>query len=66
MRAVQGKGPSAQGIAEGLWLFSLGIWKKVIVAEAFGGGADWGWANLPASTAPRLGGDAELHVAALL
>lgn len=48
MRAVQGKGPSAQGIAEGLWLFSLGIWKKVIVAEAFGGGADWGWANLPA------------------
>ena len=48
MRAVQGKGPSAQGIAEGLWLFSLGSWKKVIVAEAFGGGADWGWANLPA------------------
>ena len=41
MRAVQGKGPSAQGIAEGLWRFSLGIRMKVIVAEAFGGGADW-------------------------
>lgn len=48
LRAKQGTGPSAQLMAEGLWLFSLGLWKKVIVAGAFGGGADWGYANLSA------------------
>lgn len=46
LRGVEGKGPTAQAMAEGLWLFSLGIWKKVILAEAFGGGADWGFSNL--------------------
>lgn len=46
LRRAAGKGPTAQGVAEGLWLFSLGIWKKVILAEAFGGGADWGFGNL--------------------
>ncbi|MFR6380360.1 MAG: hypothetical protein ACLUNZ_11835 [Evtepia sp.] len=29
LRAANGHGPTAQTIAEGLWLFSLGMWKKV-------------------------------------
>ena len=41
LRAANGHGPTAQTIAEGLWLFSLGMWKKVLLAHAFGGGADF-------------------------
>ena len=48
LRAANGHGPTAQTIAEGLWLFSLGMWKKVLLAQAFGGGADWGYNNIPA------------------
>ena len=48
LRAANGHGPTAQTIAEGLWRFSLGMWKKVLLAQAFGGGADWGYNNIPA------------------
>lgn len=48
LRAANGHGPTAQTIAEGLWLFSLGMWKKVLLAQAFGGAADWGYNNIPA------------------
>ncbi len=33
--------------AKGLLIFSLGMCKKVILADAFGKGVDWGYANIP-------------------
>lgn len=37
---------SGRELAEGLWLFSLGLWKKVIVAQTFGEAVDWGFGEI--------------------
>ena len=34
---------SWENMASGLWCFSLGLFKKVLLAELFAGGADWGF-----------------------
>lgn len=46
LRQAAGRCLTSRELAQGLWLFSLGLWKKVIVAEAFGAGADWGFASI--------------------
>ena len=48
IRAQVGRRASGQELAEGLWLFSLGMWKKVIVAQTFGAATDWGYSSLAA------------------
>lgn len=35
-----------EGIAKGLYLFALGLAKKVLLADSLGVLADWGWSNL--------------------
>ena len=32
-------------LAQGIWLFSIGMFKKVMIADVLGKGADWGFAN---------------------
>lgn len=34
---------SWEGLSSGLWCFSLGLFKKVLLAGLFAGGADWGF-----------------------
>ena len=35
----------SEKFARGLWLFSVGLFKKVMIADILGKGADWGFAN---------------------
>lgn len=32
-------------LAQGIWLFSIGMFKKVMIADVLGKGVDWGFAN---------------------
>lgn len=38
--------------ATGLWLFAIGLFKKVMIADTLGKGVDWGFSNLPLLTGP--------------
>ena len=42
----EGKGPSADLVARAMFLFSLGLIKKVVLADAFSKAADYGFANI--------------------
>ncbi|MDY3014798.1 MAG: MBOAT family O-acyltransferase [Evtepia sp.] len=46
LRSASGRTLTRGELTQGLWLFSQGLWKKVIVAEAFDAGADWGFASV--------------------
>ena len=37
-------------LAQGIWLFSIGLFKKVMIADILGKGVDWGFANPAAMT----------------
>lgn len=41
-------------LARGIWLFSTGLFKKVMIADVLGKGVDWGYANVPAMTGPEI------------
>lgn len=43
LRRVCGRGVTAEQLSAGLVSFSLGLFKKVLLAEAFGGAASWGF-----------------------
>lgn len=45
-RRAAGRKISSEELAQGIWLFSLGLWKKVLVAQTFGQGADWGFGSI--------------------
>ncbi len=47
LRAAVGQKLSGESLSQGIWLFTQGLWKKVVVAQAFGKGADWGFASIP-------------------
>lgn len=32
-------------LAQGIWLFSIGMFKKVMIADVLGKGVDWGFTN---------------------
>ena len=46
-RSAVGRRATGAEISQGIWLFSMGLWKKVILAQTFGKGADWGFACIP-------------------
>lgn len=46
LRVAVGRKGNSRELAEGLWLFSLGLWKKVIVAQTFGEAVDWGFGEI--------------------
>lgn len=43
LRGAAGRRVSGEELAQGIWLFSVGLWKKVILAQTFGKAADWGF-----------------------
>lgn len=54
IRSAVGRKVSGEELSQGIWLFTQGLWKKVIVAQTFGKGADWGFtaiAELNSTTA---------------
>ena len=42
------KKPDAETFSAGIYLFTLGMVKKVLVADTFGLAVDWGYSNIPA------------------
>ena len=42
--------PDADAFAKGLWLFSVGLFKKVMIADVLSKGVDWGFSNVSALT----------------
>ena len=42
------KRPDLEKFTEGIYLFTLGMVKKVLVADTFGLAVDWGYSNIPA------------------
>lgn len=41
-------------LARGIWFFSIGLFKKVMIADILGKGVDWGYANASAMTGPEI------------
>lgn len=48
----QRRNVNSQDIASGIYLFSMGLGKKVLIAETMAVIADWGWSNLELLNAP--------------
>lgn len=45
---------SQDKLAEGIHIFAVGLFKKVMIADVLGKGADWGFSNVEALTAPDV------------
>ena len=44
-RDAKRKHPDQNMLAQGIWLFSIGMFKKVMIADVLGKGVDWGFEN---------------------
>ncbi len=53
-RDSQRKGLDQDMLARGLWLFAIGLFKKVMIADVLGKGVDWGYANASVMTGPDI------------